>query len=144
MSTGAVAGFKGLFYAAVGTATPGLVGEVQSISVNIDQDTMDATSHGSAGWKENLDGRRSWGASVSGLYVNGDTGQTTILSLLPTGTGTVLGNFEFVCDSTATSSTMSYTGSGYIKGFKHEMSNDNAQTVSFDVVGTGVCTYGTT
>jgi hypothetical protein len=51
-------------------------------------------------------------------------GNFKIRTVAPTGTGTAWG----------------YSGSGYCKGFKYDGPNEAAQTVSFDIEGTGALT----
>ena len=86
MATGAIAGFEGYLYigtgAGTGSAAFRLVGEVRSITLNVELGVIDANSHDNPSWAESIPGRKSWSGSMEGLYVGANTAQDDIYAAL--------------------------------------------------------------
>jgi hypothetical protein len=82
-----IPGYNGVFYVSTDGGTTWLpVGELQDVTLQIKTAMLDATSHSSNGWKNNVPGLKEWSASVGQLAIFSDTGQAALTAALTPGT----------------------------------------------------------
>lgn len=138
MATQAIAGYNALMYISTdGGTTYNKVGELKDVTLTVERETIDATSHDSGGWKENIAGLGSWSASAEALYVDADAGQDAVYNALVNGT---LAKFRFL-PKTGTG-LEKFEGDGRIVSWELAGPNDDAAAVSIEIEGSGALTKG--
>lgn len=81
MPTQAIAGFVSQFYIRTAVGPPEVytkIGEMKDVTISIQRDQIDVSSHSTAGWKENIAGLAQWSANASYIYVEGDVAQEVL------------------------------------------------------------------
>lgn len=116
-----------------GTPTPAVVGHLTDVSLSVNHEPRDITTKDSAGWRELLEGLRSFSLSGTCLLAYNDTngGIAQVDSTL----NRTLIKFEV---GTGVSGDPRMTGQGYVTSFELSSpgSEDNA-SVSFSIEGSG-------
>lgn len=139
MATAAIPGFVGqVFISDAGSPADNKIGELREMTLTLEHEAIDATSHDSNRWREFIDGLRSWSISVEALYVDGDAGQDDILAIL-------LGDQDAFVDFRPEGSVAGDVSlSGIIKVTSYEQSgpNDDAAAVSLEFQGSGPLVQG--
>ena len=139
MATQAIAGYNALLYISDdGGTTYSKIGELRDVTINVNLDAIEATSHDSGGWREFLPGLSQWGASAEALYVDADAGQDKVFSALD-GKSTV--KFRFT-PKTGTG-LEKFEGDGIITSWELSGPNDDAAAVSIEIQGTGALSKST-
>ncbi len=140
MPTAAIAGFVGeVFISDAGAPADNKIGELREMTLTLEHEAIDATSHDSARWREFIDGLRSWSVSAEALYVDGDAGQDDILAIL-------LGDQNAAISFRPEGSTVGdaeFSGVVKVTSFELTGPNDDAAAVSIEAQGTGALTKGT-
>ena len=124
--------------------TPNLVAFAQNCTLNVNHSPREITNKESGGFKEILEGLRDFSIDVDGAYAwtnaagaaltNGvdDTLETNVLNARQAVT--------FIFGDTATTSDVSYSGSGYITSVSMTGGTEDSATFSLTIEGTGVLT----
>jgi TP901-1 family phage major tail protein len=116
------------------------VGRMTSASLSISMETRDTSTKDSAGWRELLEGQRSWSLSGDGLIVYSLTGADGFHDLFSFLNGRT--NLYVRFGSTKTGEKV-YSGRGFITSLDQEAGVEDNATFSFSFEGTGVLTEGT-
>jgi len=126
------------------TGTTNLVAFAQNCTLNVNHSPREITNKESGGFKEILEGLRDFSIDVDGAYAwtnaagvaltNGvdDTLETNVLNARQAVT--------FIFGDTATTSDVSYSGSGYITSVSMTGGTEDSATFSLSIEGTGVLT----
>jgi len=112
-----------------------VVSELSNWKLDINEDTLDTTNFGSAGWKEFIAGLKEWSGSVEGTWnvATDATGQKALQDALLGGT-TV--SVELNLDG-----THKYTGTAFVKKIGVGVPVGDKVTFSAELTGTGALTY---
>lgn len=137
MATSAIQGRKGNFSLSATTAAVAKVGEVENWEIQIQRDTIDATSFDSSGYKETVEGIMNWTARAGAISVSGNANQVVIRKQIVAATPAKC-SFSF---QPTTSATMKWTGSGYIRGVRTFGGTRDLVMLDVDIEGTGALTY---
>ena len=126
------------------SGTTNLVAFAQNCTLNVNHSPREITNKESAGFKEILEGLRDFSIDVDGAYAwtnaagaaltNGvdDTLETNVLNARQAVT--------FIFGDTASTSDISYSGSGYITSVSLTGGTEDTATYSMSIEGTGVLT----
>lgn len=110
------------------------VAEIGTWKLDVDSDLIDVTSFDSGGWKESIQGLKSWSGSLEGNWNMSDTnGQKALQDALLGGTTVSL--------ELRVNGTNKYSGTAFIGKMSVEAPVDGKSTVSFDFTGSGALTY---
>ena len=124
--------------------TTNLVAFAQNCTLNVNHSPREITNKESGGFKEILEGLRDFSIDVDGAYAwtnaagaaltNGvdDTLETNVLNARQAVT--------FIFGDTATTSDVSYSGSGFITSVSFTGGTEDTATYSLTIEGTGVLT----
>jgi predicted secreted protein len=122
-----------------GTPTPAVVGSLTDATLSVNHEPRDITTTDSAGWRELLEGLRSFSISGTCLlaYDDANGGMQQVTSTLDR----TFIEFEI---GTGVTGDPRMTGEGYVTSFELSSpgSEDNA-SVSFTIEGSGVLFKGT-
>lgn len=110
------------------------VAEIREVTLNIEQDMINVTSHDTAPDEEFIDGLRRWTVSAGGLYVTTDQGQRNVEDAL---LGDVELEMRYDPEGTVTGKVR-YTGNMRVTSIGKEAPNDDAAAQSLEFQGTGV------
>ncbi|MDT7040877.1 phage tail tube protein [Candidatus Nitronereus thalassa] len=139
MATQAIAGFKGqVLLSTDGGTAYNKVAELREVTLTVEADTIDASSHAANGWKENINGLKQWSASAEALFVNDDTYLQSLFDALLNETTL---KFRFVAEESA--GQKKWEGDGIVTSFEFSMPQDDAVGASFEILGSGALTQGT-
>jgi len=138
VSSQAIAGYGArLLVSTDGGATYSAVGEIRDVTLTLSLETIDVTSHDSAGWKESIPGAGSWSASGEALYVAADAAQSAVYSALVDKQ-----KVKFRFEPQAGSGKPKYEGDGIITSWEVSGPNTDAAAVSLEIEGTGALAKG--
>lgn len=132
-TTGIVNGTKMLVY--VGGVA---VSHSTNFTLNLSMETRDATTKDSEGWRDILEGLRSW--SIDGEAMFAFDGTKTFDDFFALYNGRTAATVKF---STEVSGDKYYTGSGYLSNLSQTAGVEESITYSFTFEGTGTLTEGT-
>jgi TP901-1 family phage major tail protein len=118
-------------------ATYDEVGRMTNASLSISMETRDTSTKDSAGWRELLEGQKSWSLSGDGLVVYSLAGAEGFADLFGYLGGRT--NLYVKFGSTA-SGEKYYSGRGFITSLDQEAGVEDNVTFSFSFEGTGVLT----
>ncbi len=140
MATQTIAGYKAklLTKTSGSTTSPTSIGELTDVTLNISMSPIDATSHDSSGWEENIAGNKSWGGSASHFFVDANASQESVRDALLNDTKLA---FEFQPIGSSTGQT--YNGDGRITDWSQAAPTDDANAVDIEFVGTAAISTGT-
>jgi predicted secreted protein len=139
MATGAFAGYKGFVWAGPSTGSTLKIAELRDWNITYEMSEIDATSHDSSGYRENIAGIRGWSGSAGFLYISASSGQTQLHDLLDGGT---LATMQFYPQGTSSGFPF-YSGSGYFTNWGLAGPNEDVIDGTVDFVGTGALTQST-
>jgi predicted secreted protein len=128
-----------------GVAPYSHIAELRDVTLTIERDTIDASSHTSDGWKDNILGLAQWSASAEALYIHSDTAQDLLYTkILPTTSPNTL-YMRFVPEGKlgTTSTHEKFEGLGIITSWELGGPNDDAAIISIEILGVGALTKGT-
>lgn len=132
----AIAGFTGfLDISEDGGATFIRFGELRELTLTIEMDPIDVTSHDTAPWREFITGLKQFTGSAEGLYIDPDVGQDAVRSAL-------LGSTELKARfiPKVGSGLPRFDGDILITNYEQSMPNDDADAVSIEIQGNGALT----
>ena len=113
------------------------VGRMTSASLSISMETRDTSTKDSAGWRELLEGQKSWSLSGDGLVVYSLTGADGFSDLY----GYLNGRTNlYVKFGSVGSGEKVYSGRGFITSLDQEAGVEDNTTFSFSFEGTGALT----
>ena len=116
------------------------VGRMTNASLSVSMETRDTSTKDSAGWRELLEGQKSWSLSGDGLVVYSLTGADGYSDLF----GYLNGRTNlYVKFGSASSGEKFYSGRGFITSLDQEAGVEDNVTFSFSFEGTGALTEGT-
>jgi len=110
------------------------VGRMTSASLSISMETRDTSTKDSAGWRELLEGQKSWSLSGDGLVVYSLTGADGFSDLYGYLNGRT--NLYVKFGSVGTGEKV-YSGRGFITSLDQEAGVEDNTTFSFSFEGTG-------
>ena len=113
------------------------VGRMTSASLSISMETRDTSTKDSAGWRELLEGQKSWSLSGDGLVVYSLTGADGFSDLYGYLNGRT--NLYVKFGSVGTGEKV-YSGRGFITSLDQEAGVEDNTTFSFSFEGTGALT----
>ena len=116
------------------------VGRCTSASLSLSMETRDTSNKDSAGWRELLEGQKSWSLSGDGLVTYNITGADGYSDLWGYLTGRTKLYVKF--GSTSTDEKY-YSGQGYLTSLDQEAGMEDSVSMSFSFEGTGALTEGT-
>ena len=116
------------------------VGRMTNASLSISMETRDTSTKDSAGWRELLEGQKSWSLSGDGLVVYSLTSADGFADLFG-----YLGNRTnlYVKFGSTASGEKYYSGRGFVTSLDQEAGLEDNVTFSFSFEGTGVLTEAT-
>lgn len=127
MATAALPGYQGEIFLGGNK-----VGEVKEVTLTVERDAMDATSHDSGGWEESIAGIARWTFSASALYLTANTAQTAAFDALVNGT-----NLTFKFQPKAQAGLPKFEGTAQITNWELASPTSDAAAVSIQGKGTG-------
>lgn len=126
------------------SGTTNLVAFAQNCTLTVNQSIREITNKESAGFKESLEGLRDFTIDVDGAYAWTDASGTALTNgaddILQTN---VLGTRQavsFIFGDTASTSDISYAGSGFITSISLTGGTEDTATYSLTIEGTGALT----
>ena len=85
-TTQAFAGFKGqIFVSTDGGSSFNGIAEITEMSLNLTAELEDATSHDSAGWREFIEGLKTWSIDTETMYITASTTKDDLFAALVAG-----------------------------------------------------------
>jgi hypothetical protein len=115
-----------------------LVAHLTSNNFNVEMSTRDASTKSSAGWKDVLEGQRSWGGSASGYFAEDAAyGFEDLFDIVGTRTQVTL---RF---TTGVTGDKYYEGEAYVTSIARTDGLEESSTFEATFEGTGVLEKGT-
>lgn len=114
------------------------IAELRDVTLTVERDVIDVSSHSSSGWKDNILGLAQWSASAEALYVHSDAKQDSLYNALVDPDNNVL-TFRFVPEGSVgvVGTHEKWEGQGIITSWELASPNDNASAVSISILGVG-------
>jgi len=138
MATAAILGFDAQVYVSNDGGTTYLkFAEAREMTLNVEDELIDATSHDSAAWREFINGLRNWTVDLEGLYISTDATQNNIFTAI---TAKTLLKVQFRVKDT--SGEDQFSGDVRVSTFVPTMPNDDAAASTVNLQGTGALTKG--
>lgn len=138
MATQAIAGFESQLYVDVGAGVYTKIGEMKEVTMRVERDVIDVSSHSSVGWKDNINGLAQWSATTNYLYIQGDTPQETLWDALIDRT-VIHFRFRHKGDNSVANDD-SYEGDGIVTSWEVAGPNNDASATAVDILGSGALT----
>jgi TP901-1 family phage major tail protein len=110
-----------------------LVASQRNVTLNREKETIDVTSKDSAGWKEFLQGSKSWSLDCDGLVEEGDSGYEAIKTMWLGAPGAALTEIELILPDGS-----EYSGSAIVTSLSNEGPMDDAETFKASFQGSGI------
>lgn len=134
MATQGFVGFISQIYVKIGDDYV-QVAEIRNITFTVTRDTIDASSHSTAGWKDFLLGLAQWSATADSIYVDGDAPQQAVRAALVDRTDLL---FRFIPQGNdAPDDSDLFYGTGVITNFELQGPNNDVFQQSFNILGKG-------
>ena len=143
MSTAALPGFLSQVYLSFDAGSSfNPVGELRDVTLSIERDTIDASSHNDQGWKANLQGLAQWSMSAEYMYLKADAPQNALYAALINRTPFKV---RYYPEGThpATAGQDQWDGDAIITSWELAGPNDDVQATSVEVLGDGALTQST-
>lgn len=138
MATQAIAGYNAQLLIEVSTGVSTAIGEMKDVTLTVEADEIDVTSHNFNGWKASIPGARKWSCTADALYVASDTVQDKLYDAL------VASTILKVKFQPKVGSTMDeWTGDAYIIHWELAGPTDDAAAISIELSGAGPLTKAT-
>ena len=126
------------------SGTTNLVAFAQNCTLTVNQSIREITNKESAGFKESLEGLRDFTIDVDGAYAWTDASGSALTNgaddVLQTNVLTTRQAVSFIFGDTATTSDVSYAGSGFITSVSLTGGTEDTATYSLTIEGTGALT----
>ena len=134
----AVAGFVSQLYVDVGGGVYTRIGEMKDVTIRVEADVIDVSSHSTTGWKDNINGLKQWSGTSSYLLIQGDAAQDQIYNMLIAFTA-IHWRFQHKGDLSIAGDDR-YAGDGIITSWELSGPNNDASAVAVDILGAGALT----
>jgi predicted secreted protein len=126
------------------TSTNNLVAYAQNCTLNVNHSPREITNKESAGYKEILEGLRDFSIDIDGAYAWTNAAGAALTNgiddVLETNVLNARQAVTFIFGDTATTSDVSYSGSGFITSVSLTGGTEDTATYSMSIEGTGVLT----
>lgn len=126
------------------SGTTNLVAFAQNCTLTVNQSIREITNKESAGFKESLEGLRDFTIDVDGAYAWTDASGSALTNgaddVLETNVLNARQKVDFIFGDTATTSDVSYSGSGFITSMSFTGGTEDTATYSMTIEGTGLLT----
>lgn len=126
------------------TGTTNLVAFAQNCTLNVNHSPREITNKESGGFKEILEGLRDFSIDIDGAYAWTNAGGTALTDgvddVLETNVLNARQAVTFIFGDTASTSDISYSGSGYITSVSMTGGTEDTAVFSLSIEGTGVLT----
>jgi len=125
------------------TGTTNLVAFAQNCTLNVNHSPREITNKESNGYKEILEGLRDFSIDIDGAYAwTGSSGALAngVDAVLETNVLNVRQKVAFIFGDTASTSDISYSGSGFITSVSITGGTEDTATYSLTIEGTGELT----
>ena len=126
------------------TGTTNLVAFAQNCTLNVNHSPREITNKESGGYKEILEGLRDFSIDIDGAYAWTNAGGTALTDgvddVLETNVLNARQAVTFIFGDTASTSDISYSGSGFITSVSITGATEDTATYSLSIEGTGVLT----
>ena len=126
------------------TGTTNLVAFAQNCTLNVNHSPREITNKESGGYKEILEGLRDFSIDIDGAYAWTNAGGTALTDgvddVLETNVLNARQAVTFIFGDTASTSDISYSGSGFITSVSITGATEDTATYSMSIEGTGVLT----
>ena len=123
------------------SGTTNLVAFAQNCTLTVNQSIREITNKESAGFKESLEGLRDFTIDVDGAYAWTDATGTALTNgaddVLQNNVLTTRQAVSFIFGDTASTSDVSYAGSGFITSMSFTGGTEDTATYSLTIEGTG-------
>lgn len=124
------------------TGTTNLVAFAQNCTLNVNHSPREITNKESGGYKEILEGLRDFSIDIDGAYAWTNAGGTALTDgvddVLETNVLNARQAVTFIFGDTASTSDISYSGSGFITSVSLTGGTEDTATYSLSIEGTGV------
>ena len=126
------------------TGTTNLVAFAQNCTLNVNHSPREITNKESGGYKEILEGLRDFSIDIDGAYAWTNASGTALTygidDVLETNVLNARQAVTFIFGDTASTSDISYSGSGFITSVSLTGGTEDTATYSMSIEGTGVLT----
>ena len=126
------------------SGTTNLVAFAQNCTLNVNHSPREITNKESGGYKEILDGLRDFSIDIDGAYAWTNASGTALTDgvddVLETNVLNARQAVTFIFGDTASTSDISYSGSGFITSVSLTGGTEDTATYSMSIEGTGVLT----
>jgi len=126
------------------TGTTNLVAFAQNCTLNVNHSPREITNKESAGYKEILEGLRDFSIDIDGAYAWTNAAGAALTNgiddVLETNVLNARQAVTFIFGDTASTSDISYSGSGFITSVSMTGGTEDSATFSLSIEGTGVLT----
>jgi len=126
------------------TGTTNLVAFAQNCTLNVNHSPREITNKESGGFKEILEGLRDFSIDIDGAYAWTNAGGVALTNgiddVLETNVLNARQAVTFIFGDTASTSDISYSGSGFITSVSMTGGTEDSATFSLSIEGTGVLT----
>jgi len=124
------------------TGTTNLVAFAQNCTLNVNHSPREITNKESGGYKEILEGLRDFSIDIDGAYAWTNAGGSALTDgvddVLETNVLNARQAVTFIFGDTASTSDISYSGSGFITSVSLTGGTEDTATYSMSIEGTGV------
>lgn len=128
-----------LLVADLASTTFAEVAEARELTLDVEHELIDATSHDSLEFREFIRGLRNWSITAAVLHITGNVSQTKIRDAIIGTKGLAL---DMKLQEEVASGKPEWTGSIFISAESISFPNDDAMVGDFTLQGTGVLTEG--
>ena len=115
--------------------TPAEIAELRELTLDVEHEVIDATSHDSLEFREFIRGLRSWTITAGLLHITTEAEQGKVRAALLAGT---LMDIEILESGAATSGNPRWSGKALVSAGSFGFPVDDAQTADITLQGTGV------
>jgi len=126
------------------SGTTNLVAFAQNCTLNVNHSPREITNKESGGFKEILEGLRDFSIDIDGAYAWTNAAGAALTNgiddVLETNVLDARQAVSFIFGDTASTSDISYSGSGYITSVSMTGATEDTATFSLSIEGTGVLT----
>ena len=132
-TSSAIPGFDAdIFISDDGGSTFNKIGELREVTLNVEGEPIDVSSHDTAPWREFITGLKQFTASAEGLYISADVGQDAVLTALLDDV-----DIKIQFNPKAGTGLPRFDGDGLITSWELSGPNDDAAAVSIEIQGNG-------
>ncbi len=140
MATAALPGFVAKLLVDDSGGTPVEIGELRELTLDIEHEVIDATSHDSLEFREFIRGLRSWTITAALLHITAEAEAVKVRAAILAGT---IMDIEIREKGTATTGDPVWLGAALVSADSLGFPVDDAQTTDITLQGTGVLNEST-